>query len=133
MHDQRSIDIQAYGSQGYEYLSAYLLPGNEVEHILSQGTTPGDAEEFGYGARDEYVIQSLGNLMLLEKSVNIVASNAPYSMKCAIYPSSKFLLARCQEKRVHQVGLSFEAALVLAIRRSAAACCGLGVTTRTST
>lgn len=41
--------------------------------------------------------------MLLEKSVNIVASNAPYSQKCGVYPSSKFLLSRCQATRL-QVG-----------------------------
>jgi hypothetical protein len=35
--------------------------------------------------------------------VNIVASNAQYSVKCTVYPSSKFLLSRCQAKTL-QVG-----------------------------
>lgn len=94
------VDIQAYGREGHEALSAYLLSSNEVEHILAQGSTPSAAGEFGKNARDENYIQCLGNLMLLEKSVNIVASNAPYSQKCGVYPSSKFLLSRCQATRL---------------------------------
>lgn len=90
------VDILAYGREGHEALSAYLLSSNDVEHILAQGSTPAAAGEFGKSARDEDYIQCLGNLMLLEKSVNIVASNAPYSQKCGVYPSSKFLLSRCQ-------------------------------------
>jgi hypothetical protein len=61
------VDIQAYGRQGHEALSAYLMSGNEVEHILPQGATPAAAAEFGKGARDDNLIQALGNLMLLEK------------------------------------------------------------------
>jgi hypothetical protein len=94
------FDIEAYGKEGHEALSAYLLSSNEVEHILAQGSTPAAAGEFGKNARDEDYVQSLGNLMLLEKSVNIVASNAPYSQKCGVYPSSKFLLSRCQATRL---------------------------------
>lgn len=97
------VDVLAYGPEGHEALSAYLLSTNEVEHILAQGSTPAAAGEFGKNARNEDYIQCLGNLMLLEKSVNIVASNAPYSTKCDVYPSSKFLLSRCQAKRL-QVG-----------------------------
>jgi hypothetical protein len=82
-----------------------MLASNEVEHILAQEATPAAAEEFGEGAREALIIQSLGNLMLLEKSVNIVASNEPYSVKCTVYPSSKFLLSRCQEKPL-QVGVN---------------------------
>lgn len=99
------VDMQAYGRPGHENLSAYLLSSNDVEHILAQGATPAAATEFGKGARDENLIQCLGNLMLLEKSVNIVASNAPYSAKSAVYPSSKFLLSRCQARPL-QVGVN---------------------------
>ena len=99
------IDVEAYGLPGHESLSTYLLPGNEVEHILAQGPNPAAGEEFGEGSDDVALIQSLGNLMLLEKSVNIVASNDPYSTKCTVYPSSKFLLSRWQEKQL-QVGVN---------------------------
>ncbi|MBY9064974.1 DUF262 domain-containing HNH endonuclease family protein [Sphingomonas yunnanensis] len=94
------VDIQAYGRAAHEALSTYLLSSNEVEHILAQGSTPAAAAEFGKNARDQNYIQCLGNLMLLEKSVNVVASNAPYSQKCGVYPSSKFLLSRCQATRL---------------------------------
>ncbi|WP_454887749.1 HNH endonuclease family protein [Sphingomonas oryzagri] len=99
------VDIEAYGTQGHEALSAYLLPSIDVEHILAQGANAAAKEEFGESADDGQLIQSLGNLMLLEKSVNIVASNEPYSIKCGVYPSSKFLLSRCQEKPL-QVGVN---------------------------
>ncbi|MDR7114467.1 DUF262 domain-containing protein [Caulobacter sp. BE254] len=94
------FDMQAYGRQQHEALAPYLSSAVEVEHVLAQGVTPTAAGEFGKGARDQYVIASLGNLILLEKSVNSVASNASYSAKCEVYPSSKFLLTRCQQKRL---------------------------------
>lgn len=92
------FDMQAYGRSLHLSLGPYLDSSVEVEHILPRGVTPSAAGEFGKGARDENVIQSLGNVILLEKSVNSVASNAGYAAKCEIYPSSKFLLTRCQHK-----------------------------------
>lgn len=99
------VDAEAYGDQGRQALSAYMLPGNEVEHILAQGADAKAVAEFGEGADDPVLIQSLGNLMLLEKSVNIVASNEAYSVKCTVYPSSKILLSRCQRERL-QIGVN---------------------------
>jgi hypothetical protein len=99
------FDIEAYGPQGREALASYLASGNEVEHILAQGANAEAVAEFGDGADDPVLIQKLGNLMLLEKSVNIVASNEPYSKKCAVYPSSVFLMSRCQKEPL-QVGVN---------------------------
>jgi hypothetical protein len=90
------FDILAYGEPGNDRLENYLVSKNEVEHVLAVGATDDAKTEFGEGAEDSTLIQSLGNLVLLEKSVNIVASNAPYSAKAKVYPSSKFLLTRCQ-------------------------------------
>jgi len=101
----RYFDSEAYGEAGNEVLAPYLAGSNEVEHILAQSATAEARAEFGEGADDVEVIQSLGNLMLLEKSVNVVAGAASYSVKCAVYPSSKFLLSRCQAATL-QVGVN---------------------------
>ena len=62
--------------------------------------TPDEAaiEEFGERADDEELINRLGNLMLVERSVNRVIKNRAYSQKAKAYPSSQFLIARCQER-----------------------------------
>lgn len=101
----RHLDIAAYGEPGHEALAPYLASNNEVEHILAQSASATAKAEFGEGAADPELIQSLGNLMLLEKTINIVAGAEPYSKKCAVYPSSKFLLSRCQQAPL-QVGVN---------------------------
>lgn len=92
------FDIEAYGAQGRTALSHYLDTQNDIEHIMPE--TPDDAaiEEFGEGADDEELINRLGNLMLVERSVNRVIKNRCYSEKAKAYPSSQFLIARCQER-----------------------------------
>jgi len=92
----RHFDVLAYGLAGREGLAHYLETKNDIEHILASGAD-GDAKaEFGEGAEDFELIQRLGNLMLVELSVNRVIKNRPYSEKAKIYPTSQFLLARCQ-------------------------------------
>lgn len=99
------FDIAAYGSAGNERLADYLITKNEIEHIMAVGADEGARAEFGESFDDPELIQSLGNLMLLEKSVNVVASNVAYSVKAGVYPSSKFLLTRCQRTAL-QVGVN---------------------------
>jgi hypothetical protein len=99
------FDIAAYGLAGNERLADYLITKNEIEHIMAVGADDDARAEFGDSFDDPELIQSLGNLMLLEKSVNVVASNAAYSVKAGVYPSSKFLLTRCQQVRL-QVGVN---------------------------
>ena len=101
----RHFDIEAYGEPGHETLARYLASNNEVEHILAQSASVAAMAEFGEGADDPELVQSLGNLMLLEKSVNIVAGAELYSTKCTVYPSSKFLPSRCQQAPL-QVGIN---------------------------
>ena len=53
------------------------------------------------------MIQSLGNLLLIEKSINRSISNRPYSEKIKSYGQSKFLLTRCQaDKDAQMVGVA---------------------------
>lgn len=92
----RHFDVMAYGLAGREGLSHYLETKNDIEHILASGADENAKLEFGEGATDFELIQRLGNLMLVELSVNRAIQNVPYSEKSKIYPTSQFLLARCQ-------------------------------------
>lgn len=102
------IDLQAYGpSQGRDNLDDYVSGGNDIEHILPDS---GDSEvvaEFGEGGDDQEIIQRLGNLLLIEKSINRAIQNAKYSEKIKTYPQSKYLMTRCQaDKASGQVGVA---------------------------
>lgn len=91
------IDLSAYGpSEGRSNLADYTAGANDVEHILPAGADEDAILEFGESARDPEVVQSLGNLLLLESSINRAISNQKYSYKVGKYASSKFLLTRCQ-------------------------------------
>ena len=90
------IDIEAYGKEGRQALGHYLDTRNDVEHVLPQTPSAAAASEFGPKHDDPYYIQSLGNLIWLERSINRVIGNAAYSSKITVYPTSQFLLARCQ-------------------------------------
>ena len=86
-------------------MAPYLVSKVEVEHILARGADETAQAEFGDGAKDINLLESLGNFILLEKPVNIVASNAAYSIKAAQYPNSQFLLTRCQTE-IMRVGVN---------------------------
>ena len=92
----RHFDVLAYGEAGRESLTHYLETKNDIEHILAQGADEEARAEFGDGAGDPALIQRLGNLMLVEAAVNRVIKNVAYGKKALVYPTSQFLLARCQ-------------------------------------
>lgn len=94
------VDIDAYGAQGRAALSHYLDTQNDIEHIMPENPDAAAIEEFGVGADDEELVNRLGNLMLLERSLNRVIKNKAYSAKALDYPSSQFLIARCQQKLI---------------------------------
>jgi Protein of unknown function (DUF1524) len=90
------FDIEAYGEQGRTALSHYLDTQNDIEHIMPENPDDDAIAEFGEGSDDEDLINRLGNLMLIERSVNRVIKNSAYSVKSEKYPTSQFLVARCQ-------------------------------------
>jgi uncharacterized protein DUF262/uncharacterized protein DUF1524 len=102
------VDLQAYGpSQGRDDLQEYVSGGNDVEHILPDNGDDDAVTEFGAGGNNQELIQRLGNLLLIEKSINRAIQNGRYSIKIAAYPQSKFLLTRCQaSKQSGQVGVA---------------------------
>lgn len=102
------VDFQAYGpSQGRDNLEDYVSGGNDIEHILPDKGDIEAIEEFGDGGSDQKIIQQLGNLLLIEKSINRAIQNKKYSEKIKTYPQSKYLLTRCQADRTSgQVGVA---------------------------
>jgi hypothetical protein len=100
------VDLKAYGpSDSRSRLLDYISGGNDIEHILPDKASPEAVAEFGDGATNQDVIQRLGNLLLIEKSINRSLSNGCYSGKIASYAQSKFLLTKCQAAcKPHEVG-----------------------------
>jgi hypothetical protein len=89
------IDEEAWGSvTPHVDLEKYINSKIEVEHVLPQKLDatvlalfdkPNDAAEY---------IPRLGNLALLEKSINASISNGTFEAKKAAYPQSNFLLTK---------------------------------------
>ncbi|WP_245408474.1 DUF262 domain-containing protein [Zhengella mangrovi] len=102
------VDLLAYGpSEARCNLAEYTAGGNDIEHILPDRGDAEAVEEFGDGGTDQEIIQSLGNLLLIEKSINRAISNKSYSKKVAAYSQSKFLLTKCQYSRLGtEIGLA---------------------------
>lgn len=91
------VDISAYGtSEGRESLANYIAGGVDVEHVLSVNASEGAALEFGVGWDDWEVYSRLGNLLLLEASINRSIGNNAYSKKAEAYSQSNFILTKCQ-------------------------------------
>ncbi|HCZ00212.1 MAG: hypothetical protein A3D16_20560 [Rhodobacterales bacterium RIFCSPHIGHO2_02_FULL_62_130] len=95
----QQVDILAYGeTEGTRWLGNYVSGGYEVEHIFPQNPSDEAATEFGQ-ISDPEVVQRLGNLVLVEKSINTSLGNRPYSEKRPVYQQSKLLLTRALSER----------------------------------
>jgi hypothetical protein len=96
----QAIDVRAYGSTGaHGALSNYIDGKNDIEHILPETPSVDAIAEFGEESVQPQIAQQLGNLMILEKTINQLLGNKPYSQKSEIYPQSLFLLVKCQPSR----------------------------------
>jgi hypothetical protein len=69
---------------------------NDIEHILPVNASEVALAEFGEVPVEADFCQRLGNLMLVEKTINQIIGNKPYTEKAEIYPQSKYLLVKCQ-------------------------------------
>jgi hypothetical protein len=95
----QQIDIAAYGeTEGTRWLNHYAGAGFEIEHVLPQNPSPQAKLEFGMQS-DPAVAQRLGNLVLVEKSINASLGNKPFSQKRPVYQQSKLLLTRAIAER----------------------------------
>jgi hypothetical protein len=93
----QSIDVRAYGDAGgHGTLANYIDGKNDIEHILPENASTEAIAEFGETTIEPELPQRLGNLTFLEKTINQLLGNKPYSKKKAVYPQSVFLLVRCQ-------------------------------------
>jgi hypothetical protein len=93
------IDEMAWGSEGnIGDLSTYINGRVEIEHILPQTPDPGVREAFD--RKDEYYsyVYRLGNLTLLEKTINASVGRGPFEVKRPGYGQSKFLLTQSLHK-----------------------------------
>ena len=87
------IELNAYGdTEEKKWLNSYT-DGFEIEHIFPQQPNGKAKREFG-DFEDEYIADRLGNLILVEKSINASLGNRPYSEKRKVYPQSQLLLTR---------------------------------------
>lgn len=95
----QQVDLWAYGdTEGTMWLGNYVSGGYEVEHIFPQTPCAEAAKEFGE-VSDPEIVQRLGNLVLVEKSINTSLGNRPYSEKRPVYQQSKLLLTRALSER----------------------------------
>jgi len=95
----QQIDLFAYGeTEGTRWLETYVRGGYEIEHIFPQNPSQDALDEFG-PHEDPEIAQRLGNLVLVEKSINASLGNRPYREKQRIYQQSKLLLTRALAER----------------------------------
>ncbi|MEQ6886482.1 DUF262 domain-containing HNH endonuclease family protein [Salicola sp. Rm-C-2C1-2] len=93
------IDMRAYGvTEGTKWLTRYTGGGFEIEHIYPQQPSQKAEDEFG-AFEDVYIAERLGNLVLVEKSINASLGNRPYSQKRDIYRQSQLLLTKALVER----------------------------------
>lgn len=93
------IDLEAYGrTEGTKWLSRYIGGGFDIEHVFPQEPSDEAKAEFGEH-EDPDVMSRLGNLVLVEKSINASLGNRPYSQKRKVYPESQLLLTKALGER----------------------------------
>jgi len=88
------IEQQAWKNPAHNSLDQYIASTVDVEHILSQ--KPIEEVRSSFDKIDQYddYVQKLGNLTLLEKTINTSVSNNSYEEKKAGYSQSSYLLTR---------------------------------------
>ncbi len=93
------VDLKAYGeTEGTKWLSRYMSNGFEIEHIYPQRPTAEAKEEFGEVV-NALIVNRIGNLLLVEKSINASLGNGPFSKKRNVYQQSQVLLTRAIAER----------------------------------
>jgi hypothetical protein len=93
------VDLQGFGeTEGTKWLSRYTSGGFEIEHVYPQNPSVDAASEFG-ATTDANVCNRIGNLLLVEKSINASLGNRPFSKKRSVYPQSQLLLTRALAER----------------------------------
>ena len=89
------VDLKAYGdkAEGHKWLNYYTSGGYEIEHIFPRNPSDAASSEFG-SYEDLEITEKLGNMVLVEESINRSLGCKPYSEKREIYPKSKLVLTK---------------------------------------
>lgn len=99
------VEEEAWGNPAYGRLDHYITNKVEIEHILPSNPRPDVRAAFDkpdeYGAH----VSRLGNLTLLEKTINCSVSNGSYVEKVPGYRQSTFLLTKSLAEKP-QVGIN---------------------------
>lgn len=88
------VEEQAWGNPAHTQLNQYINNAVHIEHILPQSPTSDVRATFDKAAEYNQYMQKLGNLTLLEKTINTSISNGPYEAKKQGYGQSSFLLTK---------------------------------------
>lgn len=88
------VEKAAWGNQVDDTLDRCLSANVEIEHILPQTPDPGVKEAFDKPEEYGEYLGRLGNLALLEKTINGSVRNGPFTAKLPGYAESSFLLTR---------------------------------------
>lgn len=95
------IEERAWSNSAHSQLDQYLSNAVHVEHILPQDPTPEIRNAFDKPLEyDQYKVR-LGNLTLLEKTINSSVSNGNYEQKKPGYRHSSFLLTKSLVETPH--------------------------------
>ncbi len=91
------VDEQAY--ENSKPLSWYLNKTIDIEYILPRSETAADRKSFDKATEYDYYAGRLGNLTLLEKTINRSISDKTYDSKKVAYPESQILLTRALDEK----------------------------------
>lgn len=95
------INERAWGSSGIEAdLETFINSGIEVEHILPQKPTPEVYSSFDKQEEIEKYIHILGNLTMVEKTINCSIGRGLFEDKKSAYRQSRFLLTKSLGEKV---------------------------------
>lgn len=88
------IQQQAWGKPADAQLDQYIHKSVHIEHILPRTPTEEVWQAFDKPLEYESYVEKLGNLTLLEKTINTSISNGSYEEKSRGYRQSTFLLTK---------------------------------------
>lgn len=88
------VQQQAWSNQTDDNLGVFLDSSIQIEHVLPQRPASGVRDEFDRPDEYDVYVTKLGNLTLLERTINASVSNAAYHHKRAGYAQSGLLLTK---------------------------------------
>lgn len=99
------IEQQAWNNPAHKSLEQYIAFTVDIEHILPQNPTAQVRDAFDKKEQYDEYVEKLGNLTLLEKTINTSVSNEAYDKKLPGYRQSAFLLTKSLVEKP-QVGVN---------------------------